>query len=73
MTASADSSAPVEYRIEGKESMGNGAIVQTGHASVLLSDGRRLGFPSHSLTVRELFPGEGVEFPFWKLDQKNPR
>src|SRR6516165_9837904 len=56
MTASIDGQAPVEYRIEGKESMGNGGRVQSGHASVLLSDGAKLGFPNHSLTVRELFP-----------------
>jgi hypothetical protein len=70
MTASVDRNAPVEYRIEGKESMGNGATVQSGHASVLLSDGGQLGFPNHSLTVRELFAGETVEFPFSALDQK---
>jgi hypothetical protein len=70
MTASVDREAPVEYRIEGKESMGNGATVETGHASVLLSDGGKLGFPNHSLTVRELFPAEIVEFPFSDLDQK---
>jgi len=70
MIASADGNAPVDYRIEGKESMGNGATVQSGHASVLLSDGGKLGFPNHSLTVRELFPGETVEFPFSDLDQK---
>jgi hypothetical protein len=70
MTATADGNAPVEYRIEGKESMGNGGTVQSGHASVLLSDGAKLGFPNHSLTVRELFPGETVKFPFSDLDQK---
>ena len=70
MTASADSNAPVEYRIEGEESMGNGGTVQSGHASVLLSDGAKLGFPNHSLTVRELFPGETIKFPFSDLDQK---
>jgi hypothetical protein len=70
MTASVDHNAPVEYRIEGKESMGNGATVQTGHASVLLNDGRKPSFPNHSLTVRELFAGETVEFPFSTLDQK---
>lgn len=70
MTASADGNAPVEYRIEGKESMGNGATVQTGHASVLLSDGGKLGLPDNSLTIRELFPGESVEFPFRDLDQE---
>jgi hypothetical protein len=70
MTASVDRDAPVEYRIEGKESMGNGTTAQTGHASVLLSDGGKLGFPNSSLTVRELFPGEAVEFPFSALDEK---
>ncbi len=69
MTASADSDAPVEYKIEGKESMGNGGTVQSGHASVLLSGGK-LGFPNHFLTVRELFPGETIEFPFSDIDQK---
>ena len=40
MTASVDGNAPVEYKIDGKESMGNGGTVQTGHASVLLSNGK---------------------------------
>ena len=70
MTASVDRNGPVEYRTEGTESMGNGATVQSGHASVLLSDGGKLSFPNHSLTVRELFAGETVEFPFSALDQK---
>lgn len=70
MTTSVDRNTPVEYRIEGKESMGNGATVQTGHASVLLNDGGKLSFPNHSLTVHELFAGETVEFPFSALDQK---
>ncbi len=50
--------------------MGNGGTVQTGHASVLLSDGGKLHFPNHSLTVRELFAGESVQFPFSALDEK---
>ena len=72
MTASVDGNAPVEYKIEGKESMGNGGTVETGHASVLLSSGKsaKLALPSRSLTVRELFPGETVEFPFSEIDQK---
>jgi len=70
MTASVDRNAPVEYNMEGKESMGNGATVQSGHASVLLSDIAKLSFPNHSLIVRELFDGETVEFPFSALDQK---
>jgi hypothetical protein len=72
MTASVDGNAPVEYRIEGKESMGNGGTLEAGHASVLLSSGKggRLPLANRSLTVRELFPGETVEFPFADLDQK---
>ena len=72
MTASVDGNLPVEYKIEGKESMGNGGRLQTGHASVLLSSGksRKLALANQSLTVRELFPGETVEFPFSELDQK---
>jgi hypothetical protein len=72
MTASVDGNAPVEYKIEGKESMDNGATVQAGHASVLLSNGKggRLALANHSLTVRELFPGETVEFPLSELDQR---
>lgn len=70
MTASADGNPPIEYRIEGLESMGNGAAVQTGQASLLLSNGGKLGFPDRSLTVHDLFPDEAVEFPLSKLDQK---
>jgi hypothetical protein len=72
MTASVDGNAPVEYKVEGKESMGNGGTVQTGHASVLLSSGKsgKLVLANQSLTIRELFPGETVEFPFSELDQK---
>jgi len=69
MTTSADGNAPLEYRIEGNESMGNGATVQSGHASVVLSNGGKLGLPNQSLTIRELFPGEIVDFPFSNLDQ----
>jgi hypothetical protein len=72
MTASVDGNAPVAYRIAGQESMGKGGTVQTGHASVLLSNGKggKLSLANHTLTVRELFPGETVEFPFSELDQK---
>jgi hypothetical protein len=72
MTASVDGNAPVEYTIEGKESMGNGGTVQAGHASVLLSNGTsgKLALANQSLTVRDLFPGEAVEFPFSELDRR---
>ena len=72
MTASADGGPLVGYKVEGRESMGNGAKVQTGRASVHLSNGKggKIGLPSHSLTIRDLFPGETVAFPFSGLDQK---
>jgi hypothetical protein len=72
MTASIDGQAPVEYRIEGKESMGNGGRVQSGHASAVLDGGGggKLTLPKQSLVVRDLFPGETVEFPFGDLDKK---
>ncbi|HEY3744460.1 MAG TPA: hypothetical protein VGL53_31670, partial [Bryobacteraceae bacterium] len=62
-----DGHAPVEYRIEGKESMGNGATVLSGHASVVLVSST---LPDQTLAVRELFPQETVEFPFSELDAK---
>lgn len=69
LTAAADGNTPVEYKIEGKESMGNGASVQSGHASVLLTGGTsgKLPLPRRSLIIRDLFPGEIVEFPFADL------
>ncbi|PWT97260.1 MAG: hypothetical protein C5B51_31830 [Terriglobia bacterium] len=72
MTASVDGRTPVEYKIEGKESMGNGGTVQSGHASVVLSNGQggKLGLAKQSLVVRDLFPGETVTFPFEDLDKK---
>ena len=72
MTASVDGNSPVEYKIEGLESMGNGATVQSGRASVLLSSGKsgKLAFANQSLTIRDLFPGEAVEFRFSELSQK---
>jgi hypothetical protein len=71
MAVSADGNAPIELRVEGKESMGNGSG-ESGHASAALSAGKggKLTVPSRSLVVRELFPGEAVEFPFADLDRK---
>jgi hypothetical protein len=72
MTASVDRNAPVAYRIEGQESMGNGGTLQAGPASVFLNSGKsgKLAFPKQSLIIRDLFPGETVEFPFEGLDKK---
>lgn len=66
-----DGNGPMEHKVEGKESMGNGGTAQTGHASAMLSRGKggKLAVPSRSLTIRELFPGETVDFPFSDLEQ----
>ena len=71
LTASVDGNGPIEHKVEGKESMGNGGTAQTGHASAMLSRGKggKLALPSRSLTIRELFPGETVDFPFSDLEQ----
>jgi hypothetical protein len=70
LRASVDGKATVEYKIEGKESMGNGSTVQSGRASVLLSNGEggRFGLANQSMKIGEVFPGEAVEFPFSDLD-----
>ena len=72
MTVSLDGNTPIEFKIEGNESMGNGGTVQSGHASVLLSNGKggKLKLANRTLTVRELFPGEIVEFSLIELDQR---
>ena len=66
LAASIDGNPALSYTIEGKESMGNGTSLESGHASVILNSdkSKQLGLPKQSLTVRDLFPGETVEFPF---------
>ena len=72
LTASVDGNGPIEHKVEGKESMGNGGSAQTGHASVILNNGKggKLPLASQSLTIRELFPGETVDFPFSDLEHR---
>jgi hypothetical protein len=72
IVAAVDGNSIVEYKLEGRESMGNGGTAQSGHASVLLSNGKsgKLAFPDKTLAIRELFPGETVVFPFSELDRK---
>jgi hypothetical protein len=72
IVAAVDGNSIVEYKLEGRESMGNGGTAQSGHASVLLSNGKsgKLSFPDKTLAIRELFPGETVVFPFSELDRK---
>jgi hypothetical protein len=69
LAAVVDGSRPIDFSIDGTESMGNGGTGQSGHASVVLSTGKagKVALPMQSLTIRDLFPGESVEFPFWAL------
>lgn len=74
LAASVDGSAPVQYRMEGSEAMGNGSgVVLHGLAALVLAESKRggsrtgLSFPAASLTIRDLFPGETVAFTFADL------
>jgi len=69
MTVSVDGAAPLEYKIEGKESMGNGGTAQSGRSSVLLSSGGRAVAAKRSLTIQGLFPNETAMFQISDLDQ----
>ena len=70
MTVSVDGKKPVDYHIEGKESMGNGATLQTGHGSAILSNGKGgiIGLANRTLTIGGLFRDEIVDFPLSQLD-----
>ena len=63
--ASVDGSWPIDYKVEGTETMGNGSAGTTGHAAVTL---KGLPWPKKTLTISELFPGETVIFPFEQLE-----
>ena len=68
LNASFDGQPSLAYPIEGREKMGNGTTAQTGHAAVSLSEGHpRLALPRKSLTIRDLFDNESVDFPFTDL------
>jgi len=64
--ASVDGGSPVDYKVEGTESMGDGSTGMTGHAAVILEG---LPWPRRTLTISELLPGETVVFPFEQLAQ----
>jgi hypothetical protein len=74
LAISVDGQAAVHYRVEGSERMGNGSgLILNGLAALFLADTKRgttansFRFPAESLTVRDLFPGETVTFPFTNL------
>jgi len=74
LAASVDGATAAQYRVEGSEKMGNGSgVVLHGLAALTLAEGKhgvsRTGFPfpSESLTISDLFPGETVTFSFANL------
>jgi hypothetical protein len=64
MSAAADGRAPLTYKVEGTETMGNGTAGTSGPGSVVL---RAMPLPARTLTVSNLFPDQRVVFPFSKL------
>ena len=63
-SATVDGKAHGPYRVEGKERMGNGVGASGGPAAYVVPN---VSLPSSSLIVRDLFPGETVEFGFGDL------
>jgi len=63
-TATVDGTAHGPYRVEGKEQMGNGVGSSGGLAAFVVPN---VSLPSSALIVRDLFPGETVEFGFGDL------
>jgi hypothetical protein len=62
---SVDANAGTPHRLEGRETMCNGADLTSGLASVLL----KVPLPEKTLTVTDLFPDETVVFPLGELDR----
>ncbi|MFN7925650.1 MAG: hypothetical protein U0Q16_36455 [Bryobacteraceae bacterium] len=58
-TVSVDDGSPIEHRLSGRESMGNGSKGTTGRASALLN----APLAKSKLAVSDLFPREAIEFP----------
>lgn len=70
LDVSVDGAPPRSYRVEGAEKMGNGAKGTTaGPAAVKLTP----RWPSRTLTIGGLFPGETAAFPFDELDRASRR
>jgi hypothetical protein len=63
MSASVDGTAPLTYKIEGTETMGNGQKGTSGPGAVVLGT----PLPGRTLTIDNLFPEETVVFPFTEL------
>ena len=69
MSAAVDGSAPATYKIEGLEKNGNGQAGTSGPGAIVLSATQVGPLPAQTLTIRNVFPGETVVFPFDELTQ----
>ena len=65
ISAAVDGGAPVTYKIEGVEKMGNGQAGASGPGSVQLG----LPLPARQLAVSSIFGDETVLFPFDGLSE----
>lgn len=80
LSASLDGKAPLTYKVEGIEKMGNGAQGTAGPAAITLyettkasgqtSGAPKLAMPLQTLTISNLFPDETVVFPFGALTEQ---
>lgn len=66
---SGDGQPGVPQTLSGKEKMGNGTSGTSGRASATL----RVGLPTQSLMIADLFPAETVVFPIDALDGRTRR
>ncbi|HJT86317.1 MAG TPA: hypothetical protein VJ732_00640 [Bryobacteraceae bacterium] len=69
MLAAVDGKPAFQWKVEGKETMGNGQAGTSGPGAAAL----RVALPAGDLTVTGLFPDETVTFPFSNLDKKARR
>jgi hypothetical protein len=68
ITVEVDGKAPITHKVEGGKKQGNG--INGPGATVLYPDlTAKMPIPSHSLTVKNVFPDETVVFPFENLSQ----
>ena len=63
MAFAVDGMAPLSYKVEGTETMGNGTGGSSGPGAAIL----KTALPERTFTVSNLFPNETVEFPFRDL------
>ena len=73
LSVALDGKAPLSYKVEGTEKMGNGSQVMADRAAISLYDSAKtpkspgMPLPAKTLRVSNLFSNESVEFPFADL------